>query len=288
MSTGQVSPEASGSELYGATSALDAALTQFVVRIDGSVRGDDLAAGTVASAMPYYGRLGRRVGELVDAGEPVAFETIAATRLTVQVTWTLAGEGLFRAVVRPVLPREVPSFTVVGGATVDAALTHCVHRLAQLPGAHWAAVLTSDMRVVAAAGHDRKELHHLPETGSRMLAMLAAIDDRPGEAFARVDFDGVSVVAATLGRHCLFALTERKEEAELAPVIDEVRAILAPHDLLTATTLVEAADVAPVAGEEPVLDKTDLEAARRAAAALPAPVGARFRGVRQPRRRGRG
>ena len=285
MSTDHLIPDAGGDQSSAdgsASTASEQVLTQFVVRVDGSVRGDDLAAGTLASAMPYYGRLARRIGELVGAGEPVTVETVAATRLTVQTSWTVAGEGLFRAVVQRVAPRAVPAFTVVGGVDVNAALAHSVGQFASVPGVHWSAVLASDTRVVAAAGHDRDELHHLPEIGTRMLAVLDAIDDRPDEAFARVDLDGVSVVAATVGRrHCPFALTDRKEAAELADVLDEVRAVLAPHDLATADTVVDAVELAPVAGEEPVAPLPATPPVRTAAA--PPPVGARFRGVKEPR-----
>lgn len=265
-------------------------LARFVVRLDGSVRGDDLAQRTVAVTMPYFGRLARRVGDLVGAGEPVSLETVAGTRLTVQMSWTMAGEGMFRTVIHPVEARVVPTFTVMGGADftvmggadVNAALAYCVARFGSIDGVQWSAVLTKDTRVVAGAGHDSADLHHLPEIGTRMLAILKAIDDRPGEAFARVDFDGVSVMAATVGRHCLFARTERREEAEFGPVLDEVRTILAAHDLLAAETLVEAAVLGSIEGEEPIRDLTDVPPAPAPTpAASPTPVGARFRGVQQ-------
>ena len=74
---------------------------QFLVRPDGSVVGDDGLSGTLAAALPYTGRLARRMGELVDAGDLRVLEAFGTEHLIVAVTWTPAGEGTFRAVVMP-------------------------------------------------------------------------------------------------------------------------------------------------------------------------------------------
>ena len=71
--------------------------------------GDDGAAGALAAALPYTGRLARRAGELVQVGDLRALEALGTRRLTVGVTWTPAGEGTYRAVLAPAeaLTREV-------------------------------------------------------------------------------------------------------------------------------------------------------------------------------------
>ena len=74
---------------------------QFLVRPDGSVVGDDGASGSLAAALPYTGRLARRMGELVGVGDLRLLEAFGVDHLIVGVTWTPAGEGTFRAVVAP-------------------------------------------------------------------------------------------------------------------------------------------------------------------------------------------
>src|SRR5699024_4373081 len=103
---------------------------QFLVRPDGSVVGDDGASGSLAAALPYTGRLARRMGELVGVGDVRLLEAFGVDHLIVGVTWTPAGEGTFRAVVAPREPRTVPTFTVVGAVDPAAAVAHSLGRLA--------------------------------------------------------------------------------------------------------------------------------------------------------------
>ena len=109
----------------------------FVVRPDGSVAGDDGASGALAAAMPYAGRLARRMGELVDAGDLRMVQAFGARLLTIGVTWTPAGEGTFRATTTPLEPRTAPELVVVDGADTSAAVAHCVSRLLWLEGIVW-------------------------------------------------------------------------------------------------------------------------------------------------------
>lgn len=102
------------------------------------MHGDDGAGGALAATLPYMGRLARRVGELTGAGDPVAFEAAADVRVSVDVSWNLAGEGAFRAVVASVPPRVPAQYTLVGGSEMQAALQHCVRRVSSLPGMTWA------------------------------------------------------------------------------------------------------------------------------------------------------
>lgn len=256
----------------------------FVVRPDGTVVGDDGTSGALAAALPYTGRLARRMGELVDAGDLRTLEAYGAHRLSVGVTWTPAGEGTYRAELRRLEPRVVPTYMVVGAVDTSAAVAHCIDRVMTVGGVRWSSVVTAGSRVIAAAG-DRRELHHLAEVGNRMLAILRSLEDQHATGFMRLHFERGAVVGASLGRHALVTYAGATSDDELLAVIDEVRAILADHDLSTVPTEFDpdAVDPDPVdegapAGVEEVVEPTPQ--------AAPPLVGARFAGAgqREPRR----
>lgn len=254
---------------------------EFVVRPDGTVVGDDGASGALAAALPYTGRLARRAGELVEAGDLRALEALGTRRLTVGVTWTPAGEGTYRAVLATAEPRTVPSFMVVGGADTAATVTHCVDRVLAVEGVRWGGVVTAGSRVVATAG-DGAATSHLAEVGNRMLAILRSLEDQHVAGFVRLRFEEAAVVGASLGRHALVACTDATDDEGLLATIDEVRAILAERDLSTVPTQDDPA-AHPEAVGEPA-DDVDEPAAP--APAPPPLVGARFAGAgaREPRR----
>jgi hypothetical protein len=253
---------------------------QFLVRPDGSILGDDGASGALAAALPYTGRLARRVGEIVHAGDLRLMEAIGREHLIVGVTWTPAGEGTFRAVGAPLAPRTVPSFTV-GAVDTTAAVAHCLTRLAGLDGVAWCSLTTASSRVIGTEG-EPQDVGHLAEAGTRMLAILRSLQDLHATGFVRLGFEQVAVVGASLGRHALVASVCSADDDELVAIIDEVRAILADHDLSTVATDIER-DVQEQVEPTP-------------APSLPAPpplVGARFGGGRPradrgPRRSRRG
>jgi hypothetical protein len=232
----------------------------FLVRPDGTVAGDDGASGALAAALPYAGRLARRMGELVEAGDLRMVQAFGARLLTIGVTWTPADEGTFRATTTPLEPRTDPA-VVVGGADTPLAVAHCVSRLRSLEGIVWSSVVTADSRVVAAAG-ERLDLQHLAEVGNRMLAVLRSLEDQHTNGFVKLRYEGGAMVGASLGRHALVALATSAEDVALVSVIDEIRTILAGHDLAAVTTVLDPdAD-----GRAPV----------PAPATVPPPVGARF------------
>lgn len=244
---------------------------EFLVRPDGAVRGDDGASGTLAAALPYAGRLARRMGELVDAGDLRSMEAFGRRRLTVGVTWTPAGEGTYRAVVTPLPARAVPNFMVVGAVDTSAALTHCLHRLMGVGGVSWSAVVTSGSRVVAAAG-DPGDLRHVAEVGNRMLAILRSLEDQHATGFMRLRFEEGAVVGASLGRHALVAYAGSVGDDALVAMVDEIRAVLAGHDLSAVRTEFDPDAVEPA---------QEVEVVEPAAPAPPPLVGARFAGAGQ-------
>jgi hypothetical protein len=256
----------------------------FVVRPDGTVVGDDGASGALAAALPYTGRLARRMGELVDAGDLRALEAYGVHRLSVGVTWTPAGEGTYRAALRRLEPRVVPTYMVVGAVDTSAAVAHCVDRIMTIDGVRWSSVVTAGSRVIAAAG-DRRELHHLAEVGNRMLAILRSLEDQHATGFMRLHFEGGAVVGASLGRHAIVTYAGATSDDELLAVIDEVRAILADHDLSTVPTEFDPDAVDPDPAGEGLQDDA-VQVVEPAPQAPPPLVGARFAGVgqREPRR----
>lgn len=242
---------------------------QFLVRPDGSVVGDDGVSGALAAALPYTGRLARRMGELVDAGDLRVMEAFGTEHLIVAVTWTPAGEGTFRAVVMPLVGRTVPTFTVVGAVDTSAAVSHCLTRLSHVDGVEWCSIITASSRVIGAVG-ERQDLHHLAEAGTRMLAILRSLQDQHATGFVRLRFEEGALVGVALGRHALVASVSSAEDDELIAMIDEIRAILAGHDLSAVATEVDP-DEAEAAQEAPPPPPV-----------TPAPtplVGARFRYV---------
>jgi hypothetical protein len=256
----------------------------FVVRPDGTVVGDDGASGALAAALPYTGRLARRMGELVDAGDLRALEAYGVHRLSVGVTWTPAGEGTYRATLRRLEARVVPTYMVVGAVDTSAAVAHCVDRIMTIEGVRWSSVVTAGSRVIAAAG-DRRELHHLAEVGNRMLAILRSLEDQHATGFMRLHFEGGAVVSASLGRHAIVTHAGATSDDELLAVIDEVRAILADHDLSTVPTEFDPDAVDPDPAGEGRQDDAVL-VMEPAPQAPPPLVGARFAGAgqREPRR----
>lgn len=261
---------------------------RFVVRPDGTVVGDDGAGGALAAALPYTGRLARRMGELVEAGDLRAMEAYGRRRLEVGVTWTPAGEGTYRAVVGGADERAAPAPTVVGVADTSAAVDDCLLRLLALDGVRWGSVVTAGSRVIAARG-DRRELHHLAEVGNRMLAILRSLSDQHATGFMRLRFEGGAVVGASLGRHALVALTTAGDGGldELVRVLDETRTVLGGHDLASVPGEFDPdadpdTDPDTVPEPEPVVQTGGPPAA-------PPLVGARFAGAgahteRAPRR----
>ncbi|WP_374455926.1 hypothetical protein [Nocardioides sp.] len=249
----------------------------FVVRPDGTVVGDDGAAGALAAALPHTGRLARRMGELVDAGDLRALEALGLARLAVGVTWTPAGEGTYRARVTPLEARTVPTYTVVGAVDTSAAVTHCLTRIMSVEGVQWSSVVTAGSRVVAALG-DREELHHLAEVGNRMLGILRSLEDRHTTGFIRLRFERGDLIGASLGRHALVACAISAADDALVTTIDEVRAVLAGHDLSTVTSEIHRDATEPAT-----------EAAEPQPVTPPPLVGARFAGAgeRAPRTRRR-
>lgn len=268
------------------TEAVDVGV-EFVVRPDGTVAGDDGASGALAAALPYTGRLARRMGELVGAGDLRALEAYGVDRLSVGVTWTPAGEGTYRAALRRLEARVVPTYMVVGAVDTSAAVAHCIGRVMTVDGVRWSSVVTAGSRVIAAAG-DRRELHHLAEVGNRMLAILRSLEDQHATGFMRLHFEGGAVVGASLGRHAIVTYAGATNDDELLAVIDEVRAILADHDLSTVPTEFDPDAVdRDLPGEDLQDDPVpDVEPAPHASPPL---VGARFAGAgqREPRRPGR-
>lgn len=252
--------------------------SEFVVRPDGTVVGSDGAAGALAAALPYTGRLARRMGELAGIGDLRAMTALGRRRLGVVVTWTPAGEGTYRAAVQPAEDRVVPHFTVVGGVDAATAVDHCLERVTSLDGVEWAAVVTAGARVVAVRGsspHPETDPDHLAEVGHRMLAILRSLEDQHASGFIRLGFEQGAVVGASLGRHALVARTGATSDAALVEMIDEVRAILAQHDLSGV-----GSQPAPEAREEqPSVPPELLQPS------LPPLVGARFAGAgeRPPR-----
>jgi hypothetical protein len=258
-------------------------LAEFVVRPDGTVRGDDGDAGMLAASLPYAGRLARRVGELLGAGDLRRIETVGSARLSVGVTWTPAGEGTFRAVIDAAETRTLPNFMVVGGAETGAAVQHCVQRLAGRDDVGLGAIMSSDSRILGVAGDAGSHGEQLPEIGTRVLALLRSLEgDQDG--FVRLGFETGTVVGAGLGRHCLFAMADPGGDDTLIAVVDEIRAVLDGHDLASVSA------VSAVSGPVEVVDEPVAEPVQ----ARPAlPVGARYRGASgakagEPRRRLRG
>ncbi|CAM3839850.1 hypothetical protein [Nocardioides zeicaulis] len=256
-----------------------AAVCDFVVRPDGTVVGSDGAAGALAAALPYTGRLAQRMGELVGVGDLRGMEAVGRRRFEAVVTWTPLGEATYRGRAHAVEPRVVPHFTVVGTADTLGAVDHCLGRLMSLDDVVWSTVVTAGSRVVAARG-DRQDLHHLAEVGTRMLAILRSLEDQHASGFVRMRFEQGSVMGASLGRHAVVAGVRAAADDDLLAVIDEVRAILAQHDLGSV-----GKEFDPAALDAGPLDPPDAPQP----AAPPPLVGARFAGAgeREPRARRR-
>lgn len=257
--------------------------SDFVVRPDGTVVGSDDAAGALAAALPYTGRLARRMGELAGVGDLRSMTALGRRRLAVVVTWTPAGEGTYRATVHPAEDRVVPRFTVVGGVDAATAVEHCLGRVSSLDGVEWSTVVTAGARVVAVRGsreHPLTDLDHLAEVGHRMLAILRSLEDQHASGFIRLGFEQGAVVGASLGRHALVVRVGTTSDVELLEMIDEVRAILAQHDLSTVGSQPDR----DALGQQPT-PPGDAVVAEVSQPALPPLVGARFAGAgeRPPR-----
>ena len=146
------------------------------------------------------------MGELVDAGDLRVLEAFGREHLIVGVTWTPAGEGTFRAVVAPLAPRTVPTFTVVGAVDTSPPPSRTASAgSSRVEGVRWCSVITADSRVIGARGGASRTSHHLAEAGNRMLAILRSLEDQHATGFVRLRFEEDALVGASLGRHALVA-----------------------------------------------------------------------------------
>ena len=207
-------------------------LAAFVVRPDGTVVGDDGTGGRLAAALPYTGRLARRVGGLVGCGDLRSIEAVGPTRLAVGITWTPAGAGTYRGVVTDEPPRVLPGALALGRVDTASSPTRCASLIAGVPGVTWSSIVTAGSRVVAAVG-ESEEQAHLAEVGTRLIAVLRSLEGEHATSFIRLRFEQGALVGAALGRHALVALAPTASDADLVGPVQEVRAILAQHDFST-------------------------------------------------------
>ena len=127
-----------------------------------------------------------------------------------------------------------------------------------------------ESRIIAVAGQHASEAAHLPEIGTRVLALLRELAAHR-VSYVRLQFEAGAILGAMIGRHCLFAFADGSSDDALLAVIDEVRAILADHDLAAIPT-----DSPPP--PEPEVAVPEVQAAQPVAR-TPPPVGARYRGA---------
>ncbi len=248
---------------------------QFVVLTDGTVRGDDGDDGRFAASLRYAARLAGQVEYLLDVGDLLVLATVSRTAITATVSRDESGNVGLSARLESQAFRQPKALTVVGGADVHAALAHCVQRVQQTPGVRWGAIVADDKRVVGAslpqAGAAVLEsVSALPNVGVRALAVLGSIDERLRESWVRLTYQRATVLVASLGPHCLYAVVDEVRAGPFGEAVDEVRAILAPYDLSEAATLATE-----------TVDSTDSveEVEVAPAAATPAPTGMRYRAV---------
>lgn len=136
------------------------------------------------------------------------------------------------------------------------------------------AIIADDKRVVGAslprAGAAVLEsVSALPNVGVRALAVLGSIEEHLRESWVQLRFERATVLVASIGPHCLYAVVDDVLPGPFGEAVDEVRAILAPYDLSEAATL----------ATETVEPVTEIEVEPAVAAAVPAPTGMRYRAV---------
>lgn len=250
---------------------------QFAVLTDGTVRGDDGEGGRLAASLRYAARLAGQVEFLLDVGDLLELTTVSRTAITASITRDDAGGVGLSARLESQANRSPKVLTVVGGADVHAALAHCVQRVQSTPGVEWGAIIADDKRVVGAslprAGAAVSRLwSSVPNVGVRALAVLDSIEEHLRESWVQLRFERATVLVASIGPHCLYAVVDGVKPGPFGEAVDEVRAILAPYDLSEAATL----------ATESVEPVTEIEVEPAVAAAVPAPTGMRYRAV-QPK-----
>lgn len=260
-----------------AASPHEVEVRQFSVLTDGTVRGDDGDGGRFAASMRYAARLAGQVEYLLDVGDLLELSTVSRTAITASITRDDSGNVGLSARLESQAHRQPKVLTVVGGADVHAALAHCVQRVQQTPGVKWGAIIADDKRVVGASlptsgAAVLESVSALPNVGVRALAVLGAIEEHLRESWVQLTYERATVLVASVGTHCLYAVVDDVKAGPFGEAIDEVRAILAPYDLSGAATL----------ATETVDEVTEIEVEPAVAAAVPAPTGMRYRAV-QPK-----
>lgn len=256
---------------------------RFSVLTDGTVRGDDGDDGRFAASLTYAARLATQVEFLLDVGTLEELTTVSELAITAVVTRDDAGGVGLSVRVDPGPFRQPKVLTVVGGADVHTAIAHCVQRIEQTPGVRWGAIVADDKRVVGASlprvGVAAGEVFSaLPNVGVRALAILGAIDEPLRDSWVQLSYERASLLVASLGPHCIYAVVDELAPDPFGEAIDEVRAILSPYDLSRAESLTTGS--ADAVSEHDVVPDLDQDVTPVVVASSPAPAGMRYRAPR--------
>ena len=98
-----------------------------------------------------------------------------------------------------------------GSAAFSAGLS-----TAGVAGVAWSTIMGPESRTIAVAGKQALEAGHLPEIGTRVLALLRELAAHQ-VTYVRLQFEAGAVLGAMIGRHCLFALAEGGDAVRPVP-----------------------------------------------------------------------
>ena len=138
--------------------------------------------------------------------------------------------------------RQPKVLTVVGGADVHAALAHCVQRI-QRPrasgGARSSPTTSGSSGRACRAREPRswRACPRCPTSGCARWPCSGAIEEHLRESWVQLRFERATLLVASIGPHCVYAVVDEVRSGPFGEAVDEVRAILSPYDLSEAATL---------------------------------------------------
>lgn len=210
---------------------------RFDVGPDGTLEGDDGAAGHLAGMLRYVCRMGSQIGALLELGDLERLSTLSSVAVLARVAGTPPEQSIKAEVqyVAASVPR--PDAAAGVGLTVQQLIERVLRSATLDLTCDWVALVSDDSRLVGAM-HDESVPEGVPasvlEVGVRALAVMAALDEAMRESAVRFDFPRASVLVVPVGEHALFMCADKFESSEVLRSVALVHAHLDRVDLRAA------------------------------------------------------
>lgn len=200
---------------------------RFDVLPDGTVEGDDRAAGNLAAALRYACRMGSQIGELLDLGGLERLSTMSTLAVVARASGVAPDLSIMAEV--EVHPTPLPEIVPVPGLSPQEAIRQGLRRATIDFSSDWAALMTDEGKLVGSM-HDELagtvSADVVAEVGLRVLAVLGALDETLRETAVRLDFVRGSVLVVAIGAHALFTHADKFAPHDVVRTVGAVQSML--------------------------------------------------------------